>query len=66
MERKSKELNLTPNAELIVPFEGGSLKYPTEAILTAQMSTLDKDGRFSKVSIGVGCKAFLFVLKKVE
>jgi len=66
MERKSKELNLTPNAELIIPFEGGLLKYPTEAILTAQMSTLDGEGRFSKVAIGAGCKAFLFVLKKVE
>lgn len=66
MERKSKELNLTPNAELILPFEGGSLRYPTEAILTAQMSTLDDYGRFSKVTEGAGCKAFLIVLKKVE
>lgn len=65
MERKSKELNLTPGEEIIIPSDGGMLKYPTDAVLTAQVGGLSNEGTFSKVKIGAGCQAILIVLKKV-
>lgn len=66
MERKSKELSLTPGEEIIIPSDGGLLKYPTDAVLTVQVGGLNKEGTFSKVKIGSGCRAILIVLKKVE
>ncbi len=66
MERKSKDLELTPEKEIIIPSEGGLLKYPTDAVLTAQVGTLNKEGSFSKVKVGAGCRAILIVLKKVK
>lgn len=66
MERKSKELNLTPGKEIIIPSEDGLLKYPTDAVLTAQVGPLSKEGTFSKIKDGAGCKAILIVLKKVN
>jgi len=66
MERRSKELDLTPHKEIVIPSEGGLLKYPTEAVLTAQVGSLDGNGFFSKVKEGAGCRAILIVLKKVD
>jgi len=63
MERRSKELDITPNKEIILPSEGGLLKYPTESVLTVQIGSLDNNGLFSKVRVGAGCKAILIVLK---
>ena len=66
MERKSKDLELTPGKEIIIPSEGGLLKYPTDAVLTAQIGTLNKEGSLSKVKIGAGCRAILIILKTEE
>ena len=67
MERKSKTLDLDPEKEIIIPSHGGGLlTNPTDAVLSAQVSVLDGDGRFSKVKIGAGCTAILIVLKKTE
>jgi hypothetical protein len=64
MERRSKELPLDKNKEIIFPSEGGLLKYPTDAVLTCQVGTLDCVGQFSKYGEGAGCRAILIVLKK--
>jgi len=66
MERKSKELPLTPDKEIIIPYDGGLLTYPTDAVLTAQVGPLSKEGTFSKIKDGAGCRAILIVLKKVN
>jgi hypothetical protein len=66
MERRSKKIDLTQGEEIIIPSEGGYLKYPTDAVLTAQVGGLDGNGSFSKVKEGAGCRAILIVLKKKE
>jgi hypothetical protein len=47
MERRSKKIDLTQGEEIIIPSEGGYLKYPTDAVLTAQVGGLDGNGSFS-------------------
>ena len=66
MSRRSKELDLTPGEEISIPSNGGLMNYPTDAVLTAQVGTLNKYGEFSKVKDGAGCRAILIVLKKVN
>jgi len=66
MERRSRELHITPNSEIVIPSEGGLLKYPADAVLTAQVGRLDNNGSFSKIKEGAWCRAILIVLKKVE
>jgi len=66
MERRSRELPITPNSEIVIPSEGGLLKYPADAVLTAHAGRLDNNGSFSKIKDGAGCRAIIIILKKVE
>jgi hypothetical protein len=66
MQRKSKELELAPNTEIVLhPADGGLLKYPTDAVLTVQVGEMDGTGQFSRIKETAGCKAILIVLKDV-
>jgi len=66
MERKSRGLDLTPGEKIIIPTVGGLLTYPADGVLTVQVGGLNKEGSFSKVKEGAGCRAILIVLKKVD
>jgi hypothetical protein len=64
MQRRSKEIPLESGKELVIPSEDGPMHYPTDAVLTCQLGTLDEKGQYSRVLAGAGCKAFLIVLKR--